>query len=414
MATSRAAVPEPSDAPARAARLDSVDLLRGLVMVIMALDHTRDFFSSVRFPPTDPGQTYAALFFTRWVTHFCAPVFSLLAGTGVYLASRRSRPSQIAGFLWKRGVWLIVLEWTIVWFAWTFIPMPMPVMLVIWALGASMVALSLLIRLPPRWVGALGVLMIAGHNLADGIQAASLGRFRLAWMILHEPGFYPLSAQGRFGIFVLYPLVPWIGVMAAGYALGEVFAMSSGRRRRMLLVLGAGMCALFVILRLTNLYGNPVAGFSAAAGLFAAQPTAGKTIIAFLNVEKYPPSLQYLLMTLGPAVLALAWFERFTFASAPGRLARRILVFGRVPLFYYVLHLFLIHSLAVLVGAAARMPIGWLFHGGFAFGQMPPEFGFGLPFVYLMWGVAIVMLYLPCRWFAGLKQRRRDVWLSYL
>ena len=408
------AIPVPSSPAPTRPRLDSVDLLRGLVMVIMALDHTRDFFSEVRFSPTDLAQTYPALFFTRWITHFCAPAFSLLAGTGIYLASRRSTPAQLTSFLWKRGLWLIVLEWTVVSFGWTFIPIPSPMLFVIWVLGASMIVMSALVRLPVRWVGAIGVLLIAGHNLADGVSAAGFGRYRLVWMVLHEPGFYPLAAEGRFGTFVLYTLVPWVGVMAAGYALGTVFLEPPDKRRRMLVLLGAAMTALFVILRATNFYGNPAHGFTGSAGDFAVQDTAAKTLIQFLNVEKYPPSLQYLLMTLGPAFLALAGFDRLNFASRAGAFARAIVVFGRVPLFYYVLHLFLIHTLAVVAGGAAGMPIGWLLHGGFGGGPPPPGYGFSLPIVYVAWMVAILILYFPCRWFADIKARRREWWLSYL
>jgi uncharacterized membrane protein len=406
-----ALIPAAPDAGASRSRVDSIDLLRGLVMVVMALDHTRDFFSNVRFSPTDLGQTYAALFFTRWITHFCAPVFSLLAGTGIYLASRRSAPRDVARFLWRRGLWLIVLEWTVVWFGWTFIPVPNPVMLVLWALGSSMIAMSVLVRLPVRVVGAIAVLMIAGHNLLDGVPAASLGPLRLLWMVLHEPGFYPL--HGRFGVFVLYPVVPWIGVMAAGYALGEVFTLAAVRRRRLLFAMGATACLLFVVLRVSNAYGNPPAHPGAtSAGPFAVQPTVEKTAIQLLNVEKYPPSLQYLLMTLGPALLALGWFDGLTFASR--RWARILLVFGRVPMFYYVAHLYLIHVLAVVVGWATGMPVRWLFQGGFAAGAVPPEYGFGLPVVYVVWATVVALLYLPCRRFASLKERSRAAWLGYL
>jgi uncharacterized membrane protein len=386
-------------------------------MVLMALDHTRDFFSGIRFAPEDMSRTYAGLFFTRWITHFCAPVFSLLAGTSIYFAAQRRTPGEMTAFLLKRGFWLIVLEWTIVKFGWTFLPMPAPILAVIWALGASMIAMAALVRLPVAAVGAFAVVAIAGHNLLDAVTPDSFGRWRWIWMILHQPGFYPLPAIGGegFGMFVLYPLIPWIAVMAAGYVLGALYSDPPETRRRTLMILGASMVLLFVALRATNVYGNPPVGVGMPLqnGPFEPQPTFAKTVIKFLNVEKYPPSFQYLLMTLGPALLFLGGVEGRT-AFLRTRLASAVTVFGRVPLFYYVLHLYLIHAMAIVVGWAAGMPVRWLFHGGFVSSSMPPEFGFSLAVVYLAWAVVIATLYAPCWWFARLKQRRSDAWLSYV
>ena len=391
---------------AAAARLDSVDLLRGLVMAIMALDHVRDFLTYVRFAPEDMRHTYPALFFTRWITHFCAPVFFFLAGTAAYLSKKKG--AALSDFLWKRGVWLMVLQFTILQFAWTFIPTPGSAT-VIWALGACMVILAVLVRLPLVWVATIGVGTIALHNLLDGVSPASFGSWAGFWMTLHKPG--PTS-----GLFVLYPLVPWFGVMAAGYAFGAILKKPEALRRRILVWLGAGMIATFVLLRATNLYGNPAQALAySSSGDFAVQPSLALTVISFFNVEKYPPSLQYILMTLGPAILLLAWFEKIDLKRGLGRVFwDKLLVFGRVPMFYYTLHIYLAHLLAIASAYVFGQSAGWLWHGAFKFNRIPEGYGHGLPYVYFIWISVVVMLYFPCKWFALVKARRKDWWLSYL
>jgi uncharacterized membrane protein len=379
-------------------RLDSIDLLRGLVMVLMALDHTRDFFTNAHFDPTDLSKTTAALFLTRWVTHFCAPVFTFLAGAGAYLAAARgkTRP-QLSWFLLTRGLWLIVLEYTVVWFGitfnfdWHFIPAS-----VLWALGWGMIVLAGLVHLPLPVTAAFAVVTIAGHNLFDAVRPDQLGSLGPLWAVLHTRG--PLPLTPSVTMFVVYPLVPWIGVMAAGYVFGAVFLLNRPRRRTTMLGLGASLVLLFVALRAGNFYGDPHPWSPQQDALF--------TVLSFLNCQKYPPSLLYLLMTLGPALLALSVFER-----GPGRLGRPLLMFGRVPLFFYLLQWYAAHLLAVVVNAALGRPASWLLGG--APWNAPQGYGYSLGVVYLMWIVVLVLLSPPCRWFAALKRRRRDAWLSY-
>ena len=400
-------------------RLDSVDLLRGLVMVIMALDHVRDYFSYLQFTPEDLSHTFGGLFFTRWITHFCAPTFFFLAGTGAYLSLGKGKhPSQLSSFLWKRGLWLVFLELTVVGFGWTFIPRLSVGLLVIWALGWSMVVMAWMVRLPMPAIATLGIGMIALHNLLDKVHPATFGKLSWLWMLLHQPGFYQLNSGllgSRAGFFALYPLIPWVGVMAAGYTLGPILRKPVNDRRRLLWTIGSSMFLAFLLLRATNGYGNPPAdaGF-ASPGPFVHQKTAELSVISFFNVEKYPPSLDFLLMTLGPAIMMLAWFDHFDFKSAAGRLWEKILVYGRVPRFYYLLHIYLIHMMAIAVGMLYYQPVGWLWHGGFFGGPPPEHYGHGLPFIYAMWLLAVAILYYPCKWFAGVKQRRREWWLGYL
>jgi uncharacterized membrane protein len=279
---------------------------------------------------------------------------------------------------------------------------------VIWALGASMLILALVVRLPIRWIMALSILMIAGHNLLDSIRPRQFGSLAWLWMILHARGDIVLPFE--IHQFVLFPLIPLAAVMAAGYALSQVYLLDRRRRRKVLTGLGLSLTLAFVVLRVTNLYGNPPARLGGVSqGDWHPQATPDKTLILFLDVEKYPPSLQFLLMTVGPSLLWLAALDR---ARIP-RGASALLIFGRVPMFFYVLHLYLIHWLAILVAVLTRQPVRWLFHGA-VFADTPQGYGHGLTFVYLMWLTVVVILYFPCRWFAVLKQRRRDWWLSYL
>jgi uncharacterized membrane protein len=397
-------------------RIDSIDILRGLVMVIMALDHTRDFFSYLQFEPESLAKTWYALFFTRWITHFCAPLFFFLAGTGAFFYGRRRTPAELSRFLWTRGLWLVFVEFTIVGFGWTFI-IPFGMFGVIWALGACMIIMAAAVRMPVRWLATLSAIVIVGHDLLDGIRPKQFESFvglpAWLWTILHVRGGVMLP----FGIrnFVLFQIIPWVAVMGAGYAFGTIYLLEPQRRRKTIARMGA-MCVLtFIFLRATNLYGNPPAGLGGVSqGEWHVQPTIEKTVILFLDVEKYPPSLQFLLMTLGPGMLLLALLEKRTSKGGkPSWLGSALLVYGRVPMFYYVLHLYVIHLLAAAMAVAFHQPVAWLFHGGFFFG-VPEGYGHGLPFIYLMWITAVVILYLPCRWWMGLKQRRKDWWLSYL
>lgn len=400
-----------SNISAQASRLASVDVLRGLAMVIMALDHTRDFLTNVPFAPEDIGHTNGWLFFTRFITHYCAPVFSFLAGTGAFLATTRGKSvQQVSWFFLTRGLWLVVLEVTIVDFSWTFTPWAAAG--VIWILGWSMVCMALIVRMPVRWVGIFGILMVASHNLLDSVDPSVFGKLSWLWMMLHQPGAIPVTPH--FTFLNLYVLIPWVGVMAAGFAFGAVLQRPD--RRKWTLVLGLSLTALFFIIRGFNLYGNGIVAkafpFPWSAGPWSVQPTTTLTVISFLNTLKYPPSLQYLLMTLGPSLTLLGLFDG---VKAERGLGRILLVYGRVPLFYYVLHLYLIHLAAIALAYAFHQPASWLWHGAIFAAATPPGYGHGLPLIYATWLAVVAVLYLPCRWFMEYKRQHRDrTWLSYL
>lgn len=383
-------------------RLDSIDVLRGLVMVLMALDHTRDYFSNAMLDPTDLTKTNSALFLTRFVTHFCAPVFVFLAGTGAFLSTLRGKTqSELARFLLTRGLWLVLLELTVIrCLGWDFnFDYHNWQGLVIWAIGWSMVALAGLIFLPQRALVVFGLVMILGHNALDKIQPEHLGKLGWLWNILHVPG--EMEPASGIHLFVMYPLIPWIGVMAVGFCFGKLLLHEPEHRQKLLFRLGAVLTLSFVILRAVNVYGDP--------SRWAVQKNWWFTIFSFLNCTKYPPSLLYLLMTLGPALMALAWLDQ-----SSGRWRQPFLIIGRVPLFYYLLHLPLIHLMAVIFSwLRYGHPVEALY-GNPPRPEAPSDFGYSLPIVYLVWIGIVVMLYPACRWFAGLKKRRKDAWLSYL
>ena len=380
-------------------RIESVDVVRGVIMIVMALDHVRDFFGVPGVSPTDPARAGAALFFTRWITNICAPVFFLLTGTGAYLSLRTKTTGALSRFLLTRGLWLILLELTVVrCLGFQFnVDYRVTMLLVFWALGWSMIALSALVYLPLPAIAVFGLVMVSGHNQLDGVRSTSA-----IWAALHRPGF--VFNHAPYVVFASYPLVPWIGVTAAGFSLGRIYEWATDRRRTFLLTAGALTTVDFVILRAINMYGDP--------SRWQAQQTPVQTLLSFLNTTKYPPSLLFLLMTLGPALLMLRAFDDWT----PPAL-RPAAVYGRVPMFYFVLHLPLIHLLAIAACYARYGAVHWMFespdlaHYPFT---PPPGWGFGLPAVYAIWVGVVLALYPLCRWFAGVKQRRRDPWLSYL
>lgn len=396
-------------------RLESVDLLRGLVMVLMAIDHSRDFFhrGAVNGDPellADPG---LALFLTRWITHFCAPIFVFLAGTGAFLSLGRGKSTaDLSRFLVTRGLWLVLLELTVVKFGFSLSVSPTFYFgQVIWVLGWGMVLLAALIHLPRAAIIAFGTVLVVGHNALDGLGTGGVFDFgeltsgkaavrffspEGLWSVLHVPGNTQLVAGTSF--YVRYPLVPWIGLIALGYAFGPVMRKPDLERQRWLLRVGLALTAAFVLLRLSNLYGDPRP--------WSVQADPVRTLISFLNTQKYPPSLLYLLMTIGPGLLLLRAFE-----GARGRLADALIVFGRVPLFYYVLHLPLIQLLSGLLVLVTAGTAGLAPRPG---GGPPVGWGWGLGTTYAAWAVVILLLYPVCRWFAGVKARRRDWWLSYL
>ena len=382
-----------------ARRLPEVDRLRGLVMVLMALDHMRDFFDAdaMRFSPTDLSRTYPLLFLTRFVTHFCAPTFALLAGVGAYLygANIRDR-GRLSQFLATRGVWLILLDAVIVSPIWAGAVGRIELG-ALWAIGCGLLALAVLSWLPVGVVLTIALAIICGHNLFDGIHAADLGALGPWWRLLHERGPLPLDLPGR----VHYPALPWIGVVALGYAIGPVFLRPAAERDQILRRGAAAALALFLALRAANGYGDPLP--------WAPQKDALFTALSFLNLTKYPPSLDFLLVTLSGAALALPLLQRIA-----GALGAMLEIFGRTPLFFYVLHLY--------VGLAAA--IGLTLARGYTLadlevvmksGAPPPDFGVGLGGAYLAWIAIVLALYPICGWFAALKARRRDLpFLRYL
>ena len=377
-------------------------------MIIMALDHVRDFFhvGAMSFSPEDLSRTTPLLFMTRWVTHICAPSFVFLAGMAAYLRLERDGSTPRASwYLLTRGLWLIVLELTVMRLAMNFtFDSRYPVLiLILCALGGAMIALAALIHLPVGALASVSLAIIGLHNLADGIPASRFGAFEPAWMLLHQQG---LVMLGGVPFVVAYPLLPWIGVMGLGFCAGRVFALDPARRSRILLATGAGLTVAFVLLRVSNLYGDPLP--------WSAQSTPIFTILSFLRTTKYPPSLLFLLMTLGPALMALGWLDRRGL-----RPDHPLVIIGRVPLFYYVVHFWLIH---VLASAAAWLRYGeasfaWLFHPlpsmGGPRGLFPPGFGYSLWVVYAVWMLVVLMLYPLCRWCAGVKARRRNWWTQY-
>ena len=391
----------PAPAHSQRIRLESLDLLRGLVMVIMALDHVRDFFhhDALVYNPTDLTRTTPIVFFTRWITHLCAPAFVFLAGMSAYLYGMRGRSrAEVARFLVTRGLWLVVVEVTLVRFALFFnFDYNFLFLQVIWVIGCSMVILAGLIYLPQQAILALALLVIAGHNLLDGMGRAPFSSFGAnappmttgdwIWSALHVPN--PP---------VIYPLIPWFAVMALGYALGPLARLEPSNRRRIFLQLGIAVSAAFVVVRAINGYGDP--------SRWGSQPSPLYTVLSFLNTTKYPPSLLYLLMTLGPAFVLVSLFDRI-----PGPIGRFFIAFGRVPFFFYILHFYLIHLLALIAGALSGFDVRQFLTIPFLF---PQEYGSSLGVAYLMWIGVVLVLYVPCRWFADVKARRSDAWLSYL
>ncbi len=363
-------------------------------MIVMALDHTRDYFSKLRFPPEDLAQATPFLFFTRWITHFCAPTFFLLAGVGAAISLTRGRSKKdLAWFLVTRGWWLMILEVTVIHFGWNFSFEPPFFLIVIWALGLSMIVLAGLLFLGERVIAVVALLMIFGHNLLDGIRPDAFGSLAPLWHVLHAPGF---AIPDK--VLVGYPLIPWSGVMALGFALGGVYRWEPAARKRFLIRIGIAGIAGFLLLRGLNLYGNPFP--------WSVQDSTAMTIASFFNTLKYPPSLHFLLMTLGPALILLASIE-----NARGRVVDVISVYGRVPMFYYVLHLFVIHLLASALALWQGGSAGFL---GLDVSAYPAWYGTSLSGVYVAWVLVVALLYLPCRWYAGLKARTNSRLLSYL
>ena len=379
-------------------RVESIDVLRGIVMIIMALDHTRDYFGTFGANPTNLTNTTVALFFTRWITHICAPTFFLLTGTGAGLSSLTRSKGELSKFLITRGLLLILLEVTLLrCLAYQFnFDYQVTALIVIWALGCAMIFLGLIVFLPVPVILGIGLVMILGHNLLDGVQSN-----HPLWLILHRPGLLHVAPPT---VFVAYPLIPWIGVTAVGYALARVFTWEAERRRRFLSVAGLASVAGFVLLRLANVYGDPVPWSVQDRGPMF-------TFLSFLNANKYPPSLLFLLMTLGPALLILRWTDR----DVPGWL-RPVINYGKAPFFYFFVHFALIHWLAALTTLVRYGSANFMFQSPsldrYPF-TAPPEWGYPLPVVYAVWLFVVAILYVPCKKVAALKATGRYKWLSY-
>lgn len=387
------------------ARLAAVDRLRGLVIVLMAIDHVRHYFyrGAFTFDPLDPAHSDLALYLTRWITDLCAPTFVFLAGVSAFLQTGRGKSgSQLSRSLLARGLWLVFLELTVVSFAWSFSIPYWIVLQVIWAIGWAMLALALLVRLPRKAVLAVGIVIVAGHNLLDPLTPEEFGSLAWLWRFLHVNG--PIVIDGATRGVLVYPVLPWIGIMALGYGLGPLFTLPDRRRDRWLLGLGAAMVLLFLALRSLNLYGD------------YAPWTAGEDLLGsamhFLDLHKYPPSLHYALLFLGIAFLLLPLLARLT-----GLAGRVLQTFGAVPFFFYVLHLYLAHALAIAANAALGRDVAGLFDVARRMLTEPQDsltYGFGLAGTYAAWLAVVILLYPPCRWYARLKRERRAWWMSYL
>jgi uncharacterized membrane protein len=389
--------------------MQSVDALRGAIMMLMAIDHIRDFVarSAMQFSPMDLTRTTTAIFFTRWITHFCAPVFMLTAGLGAFFWMQRGKHSkaQLSVFLVTRGLWLIVLEVTIlrvILFSQLTYRGSDVFLFILWAIGLSMIALAGLVYLPRSVLIVLSIAIITLHNLLDAVSAERFGKAAWLWEILHQQGAFSFAG---INFLIAYPVLPWIGVMAAGYCLGEIFTWDAARRQRFLLRLGLALTIAFVVLRAINVYGDP--------NPWTHQRSPWFTVLSFLRTTKYPPSLEFLLMTLGPALIALAWLERprFSFDNP-------LIIFGRVPFFFYGMHLLVAHLIAMAMNLVRYGPQPFLLLAPPSMGTsaklFPANYGYPLWVVYAVWVVVLLLLYPMCRWFARLKQRRHTRWLSYL
>lgn len=387
-------------------RITSIDFLRGAIMIIMALDHVRDYLYSGSFyyDPLDLDKTSGALFFTRWITHFCAPVFMLLAGTSAFIMGQKKTKKELSAFLLKRGLWLVFLEMIVMNFGWNFnIQFPVFFFITIWALGVSMIVLAGLIHLPKKIILAFCIILVAGHNLLDGVHITGNTLPAFGWSILHEQQFFTWHSEM---LLVGYPVIPWIGVMPLGYLMGEWYAAgyNAEKRKKNLLMLGTAAIVLFIILRYSNLYGDPVK--------WTTQKNPFYTFLSFIKVNKYPPSLLYILIMLGPSLLFLAVTEKLN-----GAIVKVVSVYGRVPMFYYILHIYIIHLVALIASALTHGQDWsiWLLKEPIWFTKDLQGYGFSLPVAYLFWITIVAALYPLCRWYDKYKQAHKEKWwLSYL
>lgn len=393
--------------PLKGKRIKSIDLLRGIAIIVMALDHVRDYFHADQFlyDPTDMSQTNASLFFTRWITHFCAPAFVFLAGTSAFLVGERKTKKELSAFLFKRGLWLVLLEIIFINFAWSFNPaFPFFRLQVIWALGFCMVMMSGVIYLPAKVILVIGLLLLFGHNLFDNIHATGNSFKDFLWAALHERKRFYI---GGYTVGTAYPIIPWFCIMVLGYCFGSLYkkGMNASLRKKYLLSIGSSAIALFLLLRAINNYGDMEP--------WSVQKSFILTVCSFLNVTKYPPSLLYALMTLGPSIILLALLEK-----PLNSFGKIIIPIGRVPLFFYILHIFLIHLLAVIAIILSGRPWTDMITTGGLNGKDSPwliGYGFPLGIVYMVWLLVVFMLYPLCKWYDAYKTKHKEKWwLSYL
>ena len=401
-------------APGRS-RINSIDILRGLVMVIMALDHVRDFFYKVdlgkaadaALDPTNMQTTYPMLFFTRWITHFCAPIFVFLAGASVYLMCQRKSRKEVSAFLIKRGFWLVFVEVVIITFGWTFNPFfNLHILQVIWAIGVSMILMGFLVLLPYKVIFAMGILIVAGHNLLDYPSVSSGLKGSLFSDLLYFSNFSVYRLWGDHFFVIVYSFLPWTGVMLLGYCFGKLYqpGVDAAWRRKILWRLGAALFILFLILRFSNLYGDPVP--------WATQPRGSVyTILSFFNLNKYPPSLLFLCMTIGPGILFLAFIEK-----VQNGFTRVMNVYGRVPMLYYILHFYIIHTIVVVVFYIQGFGTKDIVPDGLPFYFKPNGLGFGLAGVYAVWLFVVAVLYPVCKKYDRYKSANagKKWWLGYI
>lgn len=382
-------------------RVLSIDILRGLVMIIMALDHVRDFWSFTSFSPEDLDQTYGALFYSRWITHFCAPVFVFLSGVSAYLhmTAKNMEKKDLSKFLLSRGFWLILVEITWISFAWQLWTYNSFYLQVIWTIGISMICLAGLIHLPKKVILAISLIMIFGHNLLDGIEPETFGDFYWLWDILHNQTYVTTPALPIRGFLAGYPCIPWIGVMSLGYVLGQLFTQPMEQRHKNLMKVGGSAVLLFIVIRYTNIYGDTASWASQERGF-------GFTVMSFLNTEKYPPSLLFLLMTLGPSLLLMPYMDNMT-----GKVGDFLQVYGKAPFLFYVLHLPLVHVSSYILYYLYYQTEGSSFrsHSSWAASYEPSLLRW-----YLMTAFFVLLFYYPCKWFGEYRRTHKQWWLSYL
>jgi uncharacterized membrane protein len=386
-------------------RIESIDMLRGIVMIVMALDHVRDYFHADAFlyNPLDLEKTSAALFITRWITHFCAPVFVFLAGTSAYLVGQRKGKRELSKFLLTRGLWLVILEFTIINFSWFFnFKFTFFALAVIWAIGVGMMVLAAVIHLNFKLILLIGILLVSGHNLLDSYHVVGDNAQAFVWQVLHEAALVHFT---NFTVFIGYPVLPWTGIMIVGYCAGALYTPSVDPqfRKKRLYLLGFSAIVVFFILRAINIYGDPVP--------WSVQSNALDTFLSFINVTKYPPSLSYALITLGPSFLFLAASEKYS-----GKLVGIVTALGRVPMFYYIVHLYVIHLVALFAARATGFKLtDMIFDTWVTESPNLKGYGFSLGVVYLIWILLVLGLIPLCLWYDRYKREHRDKrWLSYL